>query len=213
MFEVLRASAKEGDETQNLFSRDDLQVTLQRGDHAVVLKKTCECLEEARKYATSSPQELTISNLIQSFKTGDMETYRDSQRIWINNRNPGVEKVLGFAEPTGIRMGFRHFWRHGWNCWCQGDKGLDQGLDQAHTTKSHSGIYHGRTVITQTKIEAWVRSRWSVWPAKFHKPTRSDFMTAEWMEFLTLTSSYLVISYCFSIFLRVNLPNVRTSPF
>lgn len=48
MLEVLQASAKEGDETQNLFSSDDLQVTLHRGDHAVELKEKCECLEEAR---------------------------------------------------------------------------------------------------------------------------------------------------------------------
>lgn len=161
------------------------------------------------KYATSSPQELTISNLIQSFQAGDMETYRDSQRIWIDDRNPAVEKVLGFAKP------YRDPY------WVQAEFEGVVGIVDAKETKvlikltppNSVGIYHGRTAIMQTKIEAWVRSRRSVRPAKFHKPTRSDFRTAEWMEVLTLTSSHLVISsYCFSIFLGVNLPNVSTSP-
>lgn len=68
MLEVLQALAKEGDETQNLFSSDDLQVILYRGDHAVELKEKCEYLEEARN----------MQQVLRSFKAGDMETYRDS---------------------------------------------------------------------------------------------------------------------------------------
>lgn len=107
MFKVLQASAEEDSETQTLFSSENLQVTIQRGDHAVELKKICECLEEARKYATSSSQKQTISELIQSFKTGDMETYRDSQRIWVKDRNPAVETILGFVEPYRDPYGVR----------------------------------------------------------------------------------------------------------
>lgn len=106
MFKVLQASAEEDSETQTLFSSENLQVTIQRGDHAVELKKVCECLGEARKYA-SSPQKQTISELIQSFKTGDMETYRDSQRIWVKDRNPAVETILGFVEPYRDPYGVR----------------------------------------------------------------------------------------------------------
>lgn len=107
IFEVLQASAEQDDEAQALFSSEDLQVSLQRGDHAVELKKICGCLEEARKYATSSLQEQTISKLIQSFMTGDMETYRDSQRIWVKDRNPAVETILGFVEPYRDPYGVR----------------------------------------------------------------------------------------------------------
>lgn len=110
MFEVLQASAEEDDKAQILFSSEDLQVTLQRGDHAVELKRICRCLDEARKYATSSLQKQTISKLTQSFKTGDMETYRDSQRTWVKDRSPAVETILGFVEPyrdpCGVRAEF-----------------------------------------------------------------------------------------------------------
>lgn len=110
VFEVLQASAEEDKKTRTLFSSEVLEVTLQRGDHAIELKKICECLEEARKYATTSLQEQTISRIIQSFRTGDMETYRDSQKIWVKDKNPAVETILGFVEhyrdPYGVRAEF-----------------------------------------------------------------------------------------------------------
>lgn len=140
MLEVLQALAKEGDETQNLFSSDDLQVTLHRGDHAVELKEKRECLEEARN----------MQQVLRSFKAGDMETYRDSQRIWIDDRNPAVEKVFGFAKP------YRDSY------WVQAEfEGVIRIVDAKQTKvlikltpPNSSGIYHGRTAIMQTKIEA-----------------------------------------------------------
>lgn len=107
VFEVLQASVEEDKKTRTLFSCKDFEVTLQRGDHAVELKKICDCLEEARKYATTSLQEQTVSKLIQSFRTGDMDTYRDSQKIWVNDRNPAVETILGFVEPYRDPYGVR----------------------------------------------------------------------------------------------------------
>lgn len=39
-----------------------------------------------------------------------METYRDSQKIWVKDRNPAVEIILGFVEtyrdPYGVRAEF-----------------------------------------------------------------------------------------------------------
>lgn len=107
VFEFLQASAEEDNGPRTLFSSEHFKVTLRRGDHAVELKKICECLEEARRYAITSLQELTISKLIQSFKTGDMDAYRDSQKIWVKDRIPAVETILGFVEPYRDPYGVR----------------------------------------------------------------------------------------------------------
>lgn len=107
VFEVLQASAENDDKIQTLFSSEDLEVILQRGDYAVELNKICECLKQAQKYATSPLQEQIISKSIESFKTGDIETYRDSQKIWVKDRNPAVETILGFVEPYRDPYGVR----------------------------------------------------------------------------------------------------------
>lgn len=107
VFEVLQASAEEDQKVRTIFLSENFEVTLQRGDHAVELKKICECLGEAAKYATTSLQEQTISSLIQSLRTGDMDAYRDSQRIWVKDRNPSVETILGFVEPYRDPYGVR----------------------------------------------------------------------------------------------------------
>ena len=107
VFSVLQASVEKDERVQTLLSADDWEVSLQRGDHSAELKKICECLDEAQKYATNSLQQQTISKYIESFNTGSMQTYRESQRIWVQDRNPAVETILGFVEPYRDPYGVR----------------------------------------------------------------------------------------------------------
>jgi dipeptidyl-peptidase III len=106
-FSVLQASAEEDKEAQTLFSSNAYEVVLERGDHSNELKKICDCLEEAQKYSASPLQEQIISKYMESFDTGNMESYRDSQRLWVKDRNPAVETILGFVEPYRDPYGVR----------------------------------------------------------------------------------------------------------
>lgn len=106
-FQVLQASIEEDDTPVVLYSGDDYEISLQRGDHSVEFKKIYNCLKEAKGNAANSMQHEMISKYMQSFTTGDMEAYRDSQRIWIKDKNPAVETILGFVEPYRDPYGVR----------------------------------------------------------------------------------------------------------
>ena len=108
-FEVLQASVEQEEIDLPLdevteFART---VTLVRGDHTEELSAICEDLEQASKYAANDIQKQTISRYVQSFVTGSMETYRDSQRLWITDKSPRVENIFGFVEPYRDPYGIR----------------------------------------------------------------------------------------------------------
>lgn len=42
-----------------------------------------------------------------SFLTGDLEAYKDAQRVWVNDKAPAVETVIGFVEPYRDPLGVR----------------------------------------------------------------------------------------------------------
>ncbi|KAF2678548.1 peptidase M49, dipeptidyl-peptidase III [Lentithecium fluviatile CBS 122367] len=61
----------------------------------------------AMKYTANENQALFLSQYIASFKSGDLETYRDSQRTWVKDKTPRVENILGFVEPYRDPYGIR----------------------------------------------------------------------------------------------------------
>ncbi len=61
-----------------------------RGDHSEELEQICSCLRKAQH---------VIAKYLESFQTGDLEAYRDSQRLWVEDLHPAVENVFGFVEP------------------------------------------------------------------------------------------------------------------
>ncbi|KAJ9657449.1 hypothetical protein H2198_004324 [Neophaeococcomyces mojaviensis] len=85
-------------------------VRLKRGDFAPVLRKMCEELEKAIEYAKDDKQRKIIREYVRSFETGDLEAYRESQRLWITDITPRVENIFGFVEPyrdpAGVRSEF-----------------------------------------------------------------------------------------------------------
>lgn len=81
-----------------------------RGDHASELEKVCNELAEAAKYAANDVQRGVIQEYIESFRTGSLDSYRDSQRKWVTDKGPRVENIFGFVEPYrdphGVRAEF-----------------------------------------------------------------------------------------------------------
>jgi dipeptidyl-peptidase III len=78
-----------------------------KGDHSEELEKICSSMAEARKHAANENQRLFLSQYIESFQSGELEIYRESQRSWIKDRGPRVENIFGFVEPYRDPYGTR----------------------------------------------------------------------------------------------------------
>ncbi|KAJ9648287.1 hypothetical protein H2199_001140 [Coniosporium tulheliwenetii] len=100
VFEVLQASVEKDEHAQEFPLPDSRGVIrLVRGDHSEELSLICSSLTEASKYAANETQRTFISQYIESFRTGSLHVYRDSQRTWITDKTPRVENIFGFVEP------------------------------------------------------------------------------------------------------------------
>ena len=80
------------------------------GDHSTELERVCDELKEASKYAANDLQRQVLDAYVESFQSGSLDTYRDSQRLWVRDKAPRVETIFGFVEPYrdphGIRAEF-----------------------------------------------------------------------------------------------------------
>jgi dipeptidyl-peptidase III len=51
-----------------------------------------------------------LEQYVESFTTGSLDVYRDSQRSWIADKAPKIENIFGFVEPyrdpAGVRAEF-----------------------------------------------------------------------------------------------------------
>ena len=100
VFEVLQASVNQDDTAIHLtVENHDPSVKLVRGDHAKDLENVALSLEQAAKFAAHKGQEEYLLLCSASFRTGELETYRDSQRSWVQDKMPSVESIFGFVEP------------------------------------------------------------------------------------------------------------------
>lgn len=85
-------------------------IRLIRGNHSDKLTSICSYLQEVRKFAANPSQEKFMSKCVESFTTGEIEVYKNSQRTWVKDAKPSVETVIGFVEsyrdPHGIRAEF-----------------------------------------------------------------------------------------------------------
>ncbi|KAI1123465.1 peptidase family M49-domain-containing protein [Nemania abortiva] len=99
-FEALIASI-ESEDLQQAFPLLGMKgsVRLVRGDHSSELRNVCRELTEAAKYAANSLQKDFLRAYIESFQTGSLDKYRESQRIWVRDKAPKVENIFGFVEP------------------------------------------------------------------------------------------------------------------
>lgn len=108
IFEVLQASVeKDAQPEEFILPGSRGVIRLIRGDHSQELDRICSALSEASAQAANDNQRLFISQYIESFKTGSLDFYRDSQRAWIKDKSPRVENIFGFVEPYRDPFGIR----------------------------------------------------------------------------------------------------------
>lgn len=112
-FHILQASVETDDEARvigQLDSGGGAKVRLVRGDHSKELERVNEALAEAARHSANLTQENMIAKLRETFLTGDIEDYKESLRLWVQDTSPKVETMLGFIEayrdPSGTRAEF-----------------------------------------------------------------------------------------------------------
>jgi dipeptidyl-peptidase III len=110
-YEVLQASV-ETDAGGQLFKlpSSHASIHLKRGDHSVELTNICDSLSNAALYAANETQKTFLRKYIESFQTGNLDSYRESLRAWVTDKGARVENIFGFVEPyrdpCGIRAEF-----------------------------------------------------------------------------------------------------------
>lgn len=112
VFEILQASAEKDLEPQllgdvKIEGHRPARVFLSRGDHNEEMAKICAELNEAHKFAAVGEQRSGLSQLIESFRTGDYKAFRSAHKTWVKDKAPRVEHCMGFhfgyRDPYGIR--------------------------------------------------------------------------------------------------------------
>ncbi|KAI9827526.1 MAG: hypothetical protein M1832_004876 [Thelocarpon impressellum] len=83
------------------------------GDHSAELARIAEAIDGARDNAANDTQRKMHEQYARSFRTGSAEAFKDSQRLWIQDKGPMVESDLGFVEsyrdPHGVRAEWEGF--------------------------------------------------------------------------------------------------------
>ncbi len=107
-FDVLQASAVSG----CLGQWDDVDghgtvVRLVGGDHHDEMSKICGSLLAAKAYAGNGKQLEIIDHYVASFLTGNLNAFRESQKVWVTDKSPSVETIFGFVEPYRDPHGVR----------------------------------------------------------------------------------------------------------
>lgn len=93
--EVLVASVQRDDDASRIrtFPTPGLKgvIRLIRGDHSSALENICNELTQAAKFAANDTQVDFLRKYAESFQTGSLNTYRESQRIWDRDEAPRVD--------------------------------------------------------------------------------------------------------------------------
>lgn len=124
-FELLIASANTavpanggdiGKETQYTVEDGPIKgktIKLVYGDYSAEMKTAAAYIREAAANADNEDQKKMHLAYADSFETGSLESFKDSQRHWIKDKGPAVECNIGFIEqyrdPAGIRAEWEGF--------------------------------------------------------------------------------------------------------
>jgi dipeptidyl-peptidase-3 len=109
VFQLLQASA-ESDPPEDSYRELIEGVVLVRGDHSEELAKVCSALEKAKMYAGNDKQTRFLDHYIECFRTGSLEAFQESQKVWVTDVSARVENILGFIEPYRDLAGIRSEW-------------------------------------------------------------------------------------------------------
>ena len=108
IFEVLQASVETADSVKVLNVRDPKgSIRIVNGDHSEELERICANLRSAAQYTANPRQKKFLEQYHQSFRTGDLDIYKESQKTWICDTAPSVENIFGFVEPYRDPFGSR----------------------------------------------------------------------------------------------------------
>ncbi|KAI4159194.1 MAG: hypothetical protein LQ342_006777 [Letrouitia transgressa] len=108
VFEVLQASVETSGSIQEIVTQNPkTSIRIVKGDHTQELARICNQLQVAAQYAANPRQKQFIEQYQQSFQTGDLEVYKQSQKTWIRDNAPAVENIFGFVEPYRDPYGVR----------------------------------------------------------------------------------------------------------
>ncbi|KAF9770755.1 hypothetical protein IL306_011624 [Fusarium sp. DS 682] len=110
-FDVLVASTTtEVVEEWTGFDEQGTVIRLVGGDHSRKMSKISASLLQAKKFAATDKQAQIIDHYVQSFQTGSLQAFRESQKLWVTDKSPNVEIVIGFVEPYRDPHGVRGEW-------------------------------------------------------------------------------------------------------
>jgi dipeptidyl-peptidase-3 len=106
-YNVLQSSIEEDIHPRVVYEDSKMLIRLVRGGHKFHLSLICRYMGLAKESAANPLQELFLAKYQRSFTTGDMETYKDSQREWVRDIKPSVEVFFGLIEPYRDPFGIR----------------------------------------------------------------------------------------------------------
>ena len=83
------------------------KLTLVFADHQEQMAKASENIEKAGLYAANENQKKMMDEYAQSFSSGSLIAFKESQKLWVKDLGPDVECNIGFVEtyrdPAGVR--------------------------------------------------------------------------------------------------------------
>ena len=89
------------------------RLDLRFGDHIEHMAKIALHIKKAGLHAANESQKLMMDAYAKSFGTGSMNSFIDSQKLWVGDTGPVVESNVGFIEnyrdPAGIRAEWEGF--------------------------------------------------------------------------------------------------------
>ena len=108
-YEILIGSIEEK-KTKLEINNNDLNITLNYGDFKDYLLKINNYLSLAKNYTSNDLQTKILDLYIDHFKTGDIETHRNSQKLWVKDISPIVEFNIGWVETYIDTFGKRAYY-------------------------------------------------------------------------------------------------------
>ncbi|KAL8719048.1 MAG: hypothetical protein Q9181_008119, partial [Wetmoreana brouardii] len=89
VYKVLQASVEKASNDRTFHSPKLAgPVKIVQGDHCDELALICHSLERASRYAATSTQQVFLKQYQQSFQTGNLELYKESQKTWVKDIAP-----------------------------------------------------------------------------------------------------------------------------
>ena len=111
-YTVAIASAKITAEPKE-YTFEEKKIVVTFGDFSEAMSKIALNMEKAIPYASNETQKKMLAAYVESFRTGSIESHKESQRQWIKDVGPVVESNIGFIEtyrdPAGVRAEWEGF--------------------------------------------------------------------------------------------------------